>query len=83
MRKPRSIALLALSLLLTACGVLPILRAGPPIVMRHPGTGQRVECEAPPAPTGPYGVHGTSHSARMQRECIEDYKQQGFVRAPE
>jgi len=68
---------------IAGCGVLPILNAGPPIAMRHPGTGQRAECEAPRMPTGPFGVHGTEPSARVQRECVADYQRQGFERVAE
>ena len=59
-----------LLVLLTGCGVLPILNAGPPTYMQHPETGRRAACEAPRMPTGPFGVHGTEPSARVQRECV-------------
>lgn len=64
------------------CGVLPILRAGPPINLQHPRTGQRVECVAPRVPTGPFGIRGTEESARVQRECVDDYLRQGYERVP-
>lgn len=79
----RSVLWSMLLLPLAACGVLPILNAGPPIYLQHPGTGQRVACEAPRVPTGPFGVHGVEASARAQRECVQDYQRQGYERVPE
>ena len=74
---------ITLALVLGGCGVAPILRAGPPVVLQHPATGRRVECEAPRMPTGPFGMHGTEPSARVQRECVTDYQRQGYERVPE
>lgn len=79
----RRLAFILCALVVGGCGVLPILRAGPPIPLRHPTTGHRVECEAPRVPTGPYGIRGTEQSASMQRECIEDFMRQGYVRVAE
>lgn len=50
------------------------------VVLRHPATGEMVTC-------GPYLVGGNIASAARTaqnelRYCIEDFKQQGFVRAP-
>jgi hypothetical protein len=69
--------------LLAGCGVLPILNAGPPIYLQHPGSGRKVACEAPRMPTGPFGVHGTEPSAKVQRECVQDYQRQGYERVPD
>jgi hypothetical protein len=75
--------LLVMPFLLAGCGALPILRAGPPIYLQHPGTAQRAACEAPRVPTGPFGVHGIEASARAQRECVQDYQRQGYERVQE
>jgi hypothetical protein len=78
-RRPSELTLgLVLSaVLLAGCGVLPILNAGPPIYLQHPGTGRRATCEAPRMPTGPFGVYGTEPSAKVQRGCLQDYQRQG------
>ena len=34
-------------------------------------------------PTGPFGVYGTEPSAKVQRECVQDYQRQGYERVPE
>jgi hypothetical protein len=60
-----------LILLLAACS------STVPVKMRHPKTGQVVQC-------GPYDTSGMRHIAAAQHEaqCIQDYKEQGYVRVP-
>lgn len=60
-------ALLGLVLILAACTS--------PVRMQHPETGAIVECG--PYPAG--GLAGIS-SASREAQCINDYKEQGFVR---
>ena len=48
------------------------------VVLKHPETGEIVQC-------GPYsGLSGNNFAATalIQRGCIEDYKEQGYQRAP-
>jgi hypothetical protein len=76
-------AVAAFPLTLTGCAYLPVLNAGPPIPLQHPGTGQRVECEAPRVPMGAFNSNqdsALSLSARLQRECVDDFMRQGYVR---
>lgn len=46
-----------------------------PVTMVNPANGQTAKC-------GPYSLHGMVANASALREvqCVEDYKQQGFVR---
>jgi hypothetical protein len=82
--KPLPLVVSALFVLaVSGCGVLPILNAGPPIYLQHPESGRRATCEAPRMPTGPFGVYGTEPSAKVQRECVQDYQRQGYERVPE
>jgi hypothetical protein len=37
----------------------------------------------PPRMATALGVHGTEPSARVQRECVQDYQRQGYERVPE
>ncbi len=48
-----------------------------PVYMKNPNTGQVVQC-------GPYDNRALNSMASAQREsqCIQDYKEQGFVRSP-
>ena len=62
--------LIPILLILAACTTDPVF-------MRHPETGQTVQC-------GPYdsgGVKATA-AALHEAQCIQDYKEQGFVRVP-
>ena len=48
------------------------------VVLKHPETGETVQC-------GPHsGLTGSNFAATalIQRGCIQDYKEQGFQRAP-
>ena len=50
--------------------------AAPAVTMRHPATGKTVVC-------GPYaerGPNGPIASAMHETQCINDFKEQGFVR---
>ena len=64
--------LLLLPLLFTGCTDM--------VYMKNPQTGQMAEC-------GPYWI-GTATSikldsiSRMETQCINDYKEQGYVRNP-
>ena len=62
--------------------VLPILAAcqyaTAPVILKHPKTGKVVQC-------GPYWIGNVANEdmsgvAKMERGCIEDYKEQGYVR---
>ena len=44
--------------------------------LRHPQTGQTVQC----GPHGGLTAGNFAATALLQRGCIEDYKQQGFQR---
>jgi hypothetical protein len=49
-----------------------------PVQLRHPQTGKVVEC-------GPYETYNASSkqtAAIRERGCIEDFKQQGYMRLP-
>lgn len=48
------------------------------VYMKHPATGKTVQC-------GPYRSTGIPAMAGAMREaqCIQDYKEQGYVRVPE
>jgi hypothetical protein len=63
---------LAAPLVLVACQY-----ATAPVVLKHPKTGKIVQC-------GPYWIANDAKDmsgvARMERGCIEDYKEQGYVR---
>ena len=66
------------ALLITALLVGLIGCAAEPVFLKHPGTGQTAKC-------GPYyDTFGRTGVAEAMREaqCIQDYKDQGFVRAP-
>lgn len=56
-------------LLLVAC------QTTQPIYLQNPVTGQRVQC-------GPYDGSGIQASASVVREsqCVQDFKEQGYVR---
>ena len=60
------------TLLLSACAV------GDVVLMEHPDTGERVECGGDIA----YGniPAGNDTNLAKQRYCVEDFKQQGYVR---
>ena len=49
-----------------------------PVLMRNQATGQTAKC-------GPFSTtdnYGSAEAAAMQeRQCIQDYKEQGFVRS--
>lgn len=63
-------AVLTVAWALAACSTAPIR-------LQHPETKQTVQC-------GPYPAVGTGAIATGQREaqCINDFKQQGYVRLP-
>ena len=58
-------------------GVLGACTTTEPVYLRHQKTGQVVQC-------GPYDGRPIQSSASAVREaqCINDYKEQGFVRIP-
>lgn len=62
---------LPILLLLAACV------ATDPVILKHPKTGQTVQC-------GPYSGRGEGPGAAVMHEiqCIQDFKEQGFIRVP-
>jgi len=67
----RSIFVLASTLLVAACSQTE------PVYMKNPVTGQSATC-------GPYKNNDLNATAAAihEKQCIEDYKEQGFVRVP-
>jgi uncharacterized lipoprotein YajG len=65
----RSFLILVSGLFLLGCSYTQ------PVVLLNPKTGSKAQC-------GPYDNAGIKAAATAMREsqCIEDYKQQGFVR---
>lgn len=57
-------------------GVLLLAGCSSAITMKNPRTGETAQC-------GPYAVAGIAAMATPQREaqCIQDFKEQGYVRA--
>lgn len=64
---------------LVMCALLVVAGCAdnPPIRMVHPETGETATC-------GPYPRVGTGATggALRERACVEDFRMQGFVRAP-
>ena len=44
------------------------------VILRHPETGNTVKC-------GPYSESSVANSMR-EVQCIQDYKEQGYMRVP-
>ena len=45
------------------------------VMLRHPDTGRTAKC-------GPYLWDDTVSLAMREAQCIQDFKEQGFVRVP-
>lgn len=69
----RAIPLVAV-VVLGACGTVQ----SDPVYLRHTETGEIVRC-------GPYstlGVNRALAAAEFERNCVADYREQGYLRVP-
>lgn len=46
-----------------------------PVYLRHSESGDVIQC-------GPYEKEGSGAHALQEAQCINDYKEQGYVRVP-